>query len=83
MVSMPPPMQSLLAAALLASLMSVCAAAGRGAQLLQPENVTSEAAPPGQPFYADYEDLAMGGVPTVDSIVRSWAGQQHRSCKCF
>ena len=69
-------MQFLFAAAILASLLSACAGAGRGAQPLQPGAITSDQAPPGQPFYADYEDDVMGGVPTVDSIVSTWAGQR-------
>ena len=63
------------AAAALATLVSACAAAGRGAQLLQPGAVTGEPAPAGQPFFDDYEDNVMGGAPTVDSIVSVWAGK--------
>ena len=72
-------MQALLAAAVLASLLPACAGAGRGATPLQPGAITSEPAPPGEPFAADYEDEIMGGAPTVDSVVKTWAGQQHKS----
>jgi hypothetical protein len=68
-------LQSIHAAAALVTLVSACAAAGRGAQQLQPGAVISEPAPPGQPFFDDYEDDVMGGAPVVDSIVRAWAGE--------
>ena len=71
-------MQSLLAAAVLASLLPACASAGRVATPLLPGAITSEPTPPGEPFAADYEDDVMGGAPTVDSVVRTWAGLQHK-----
>lgn len=69
-------MLALLAAAFFASLLPACAGAGRGAHLLQPGAITSEPAPPGEPFAADYEDDIMGGAPTVDSVLRTWAGDK-------
>ncbi len=76
-------MQSLLAAAFLTSLLPACVGAGRGAQLLQRGAITSELAPPGESFAADYEDDVMGGAPTVDSIIRLWAGDECCSSVCM
>ena len=67
-------MQSLVAALVLASHLPVFAGAGRGATPLRSGAITSEPAPPGEPFAADYEDDVMGGAPVVDSIVKTWAG---------